>query len=529
MSALDFPDNPTPGQQYIDPNGKVWTYNGVVWNASIDGPIVGATGVSGFSGNSGATGTSGFSGQNGTIGSDGSTGATGISGFSGTSGFSGFSGISGYSGDTGATGSGTSGFSGYSGTQSNIAVSDQGSLLTSSVSSFNFVGDLVTATTVGGAGAVTVTVENPVVYNNSAWTWGDGVNGALGNNTSSGNVSSPVSVVGGFTDWSEISIGGTANTGFGLGLRTNSTAWAWGFNNYGQLGDNTNVSKSSPVSVVGGFTDWCQVSASRDNAHSLGLRTNGTTWSWGRGQYGRLGDGTTVNKSSPVSVIGGFTDWSQLFAGARFSLGLRTNGTLWSWGAYGFGKLGDNAGSNRSSPVSVVGGFTDWCQISAFYHSLGVRTNGTLWGWGYNANGQVGDNTETNRSSPVSVIGGFTDWCHAAAGSRHSLGVRTNGTLWSWGKNNFGQLGDNTTVSKSSPVSVIGGFTNWCQVSATYQSLGVRTNGTLWSWGRADIGQLGDNTNVSKSSPVSVVGGFTDWCQVSAAYGRSAGIRSTAT
>ena len=383
-----------------------------------------------------------------------------------------------------------------------------------------------------GNGTITIDYAPPIVYNNSAWTWGAGGNGSRGDNTNTGCVSSPVSVVGGFTDWSQISIGANngSTTAFGLGLRTNGTAWAWGYGGHGRLGDGTTTNRSSPVSVVGGFTDWCQVSASRNDAHSLGLRSNGTIWSWGCNGSGRLGDGTTTNRSSPVSVVGGFTDWSQLFAGSSFSLAIRTNGTLWSWGAYGFGRLGDNTYvSNRSSPVSVVGGFTDWCQISAFLHSVAVRTNGTLWSWGYNTDKQVGDGTDTFRSSPVSVIGGFTDWCHAAAGSRHSLGLRTNGTLYAWGKNNFGQLGDNTTVSKSSPVSVIGGFTDWCQLSANYQSLGVRTNGTLWSWGRADTGQLGDNTTVSKSSPVSVIGGFTDWCQVSATYGGSAGIRSTAT
>ena len=364
----------------------------------------------------------------------------------------------------------------------------------------------------------------------SIYSWGAGGNGSRGDNTTTGCVSSPVSVVGGFTDWSEISIGGNngSATGFGLGLRTNGTAWGWGFNSQGQLGTNNGTSSASPVSVVGGFADWSQVSAGRGNSsHSLGLRSNGTIWSWGCNGSGRLGDNTTVNKSSPVSVVGGYTDWSQLFAGANFSLAIRTNGTLWSWGSYSFGKLGTNEAVNRSSPVSVVGGFTDWCQISAFYQSLGVRTNGTLWAWGYNSRGQLGDNTATGRSSPVSVVGGFTDWCHAAAGSRHSLGVRTNGTLWSWGGNNFGQLGDNTTVSKSSPVSVIGGFTNWCQLSATYQSLGVRTNGTAWAWGCNGTGTLGDNTTVNKSSPVSVVGGFVDWCQVSASYGGSAGIRKT--
>jgi alpha-tubulin suppressor-like RCC1 family protein len=135
-----------------------------------------------------------------------------------------------------------------------------------------------------------------------------------------------------------------------------------------------------------------------------------------------------------------------------------------------------------------------------------------LWGWGYNGKGQLGDNTTVNKSSPVSVIGGFTNWCQLSAGSKHSLGVRTNGTAWAWGYNNNGQLGDNTTTNTSSPVSVIGGFTDWCQVSGAYQaSFGLRTNGTAWAWGRNTYGTLGDNSTSGKSSPVSIAGGFTDW------------------
>ena len=346
---------------------------------------------------------------------------------------------------------------------------------------------------------------------NSVWSWGCNGFGRLGDNTTI-DKSSPVSVVGGFTDWCQVSVG-YAHT---AAVRTNGTIWAWGYNGSGRLGDNTAVSKASPVSVVGGFTDWCQVSTGQ--SHTTAIRTNGTIWSWGSGLTGRLGDNTIVNKSSPVSVVGGFTDWCQVSAGSFHTAAVRTNGTIWAWGYNGSGQLGDNTIVDKSSPVSVVGGFTDWCQVSAGYrHSIAVRTNGTIWAWGYNGTGQLGDNTAVSRSSPVSVVGGFTDWCQVSAGYRHSIAVRTNGTIWAWGLNNAGQLGDNTIVSRSSPVSVVGGFTDWCQVSAGYRhSIAVRTNGTLWAWGCNGTGQLGDNTTVSRSSPVSVVGGFTDWCQVSA-------------
>jgi alpha-tubulin suppressor-like RCC1 family protein len=228
---------------------------------------------------------------------------------------------------------------------------------------------------------------------------------------------------------------------------------------------------------VGEFTDWCQISAGC--LHSVAIRTNGTAWAWGRNNCGQLGDNTTVNKSSPVSVVGGFCDWRQVSAGRNHSIGLRTNGTAWAWGGGGAGQLGDNTAVAKSSPVSVAGGFTDWCQISAGgYFSLGVRQNGTAWAWGRNCSGQLGDNTTVTKSAPVSVVGGFTNWCQISAGFYNSLAVRQNGTAWAWGCNNCGQLGDNFSGayrSKSSPVSVVGGFTDWSKVSAgTTHSLGMK-------------------------------------------------------
>jgi alpha-tubulin suppressor-like RCC1 family protein len=357
----------------------------------------------------------------------------------------------------------------------------------------------------------------------TVWAWGSNGAGRLGDSTLNTSRSSPVSIVGGFLDWCQVGAGNTHS----LGVRQSGTAWAWGDNNQGRLGDGTTTGRTSPVSVVGGFTDWCQVSAGY--AHSLGVRQEGTAWAWGCNTCGILGDNTTVSKSSPVSVVGGFTDWCQASAGGCHSLGVRTGGTAWTWGNNGFGQLGDNTTVNKSSPVSVVGGFTDWCQVSAGrLHSLGVRTGGTAWAWGNNGNGQLSDGTTVIRSSPVSVVGGFTDWCQTNGGYQHSLAVRQNGTAWAWGNNGQGRLGDNTTTAKSSPVSVVGGFTDWCQVSAGFvHSLGVRTGSTAWAWGCNGIGQLGDNTTVSKSSPVSVVGEFTDWCQVSAGTCHSLAIRST--
>jgi alpha-tubulin suppressor-like RCC1 family protein len=364
-----------------------------------------------------------------------------------------------------------------------------------------------------------------VITVKNAYAWGYNDNGRLGDNTTT-NRSSPVSVVGLFSDWVETSSGNLHS----IGLRANGSLWAWGSGGNGRLGNNTTVNRSSPVSVVGGFTDWVRVSAK--NAHNLGVRANGTLWSWGFNGTGQLGDNTVLDKSSPVSVVGGFTDWSQASAGAYHSLGIRTNGTLWAWGSNRGptnivrGQLGDNTSVNRSSPVQVVGGFTDWVQATAgLDHSLGVRANGTAWAWGANDVGQLGNNTITDRSSPVQVVGGFTDWVQTT-NFAHSVGLRSNGTAWSWGFGAFGRLGNNGTTNTSSPVQVVGGFTDWVHINTFGgHNLGVRANGTLWAWGDNYRSQLGDNTSTDRSSPVSVVGGFTDWVFASGGPRHSLGIR----
>ena len=355
-----------------------------------------------------------------------------------------------------------------------------------------------------------------------AWAWGGrGFGSALGDGTTS-NRSSPVSVVGGFGDWVQISAGVLST----LAIRANGTAWSWGTNTFGGLGINSTTTHSSPVSVVGGFTDWVQISAS--NYFATAIRANGTAWAWGYNGHGRLGDNTTTNRSSPVSVVGGITDWVQISAGNSHTSALRANGTAWGWGRNNFAALGDGTTTSRLSPVSVVGGFTDWVQISAGgNHTTAIRSNGTAWGWGFNNYGRLGNGGTNTVSSPVSVVGGFTDWVQITGGYEFSAAVRANGTAWAWGRNNHGQLGVNTITNYSSPISVVGGFTDWVQISAgRYHSTAIRSNGTAWTWGRNNLGQLGDNTITNRSSPISVVGGFTDWVQISGGHSHTTALRA---
>jgi alpha-tubulin suppressor-like RCC1 family protein len=234
-------------------------------------------------------------------------------------------------------------------------------------------------------------------------------------------------------------------------------------------------------------------------------------WSWGGNNYGQLGiNQSPYNLSSPVQ-IGSLTNWSRVAAGRNFCLAIKTDNTLWVWGRNNYGQLGLGDTVNRSSPVQV-GSLTNWYQVrgGAAGHTIAIKTDGTLWSWGQNGNGQLGLNDTYGRSSPVQ-IGALTNWSQAAAHSgRGTTVIKTSGTLWAWGKNLYGNLGQNDTVDRSSPVQV-GALSNWYLItSGSYHRAAIKTDGTLWAWGNNASGQLGQNDTVDRSSPVQV-GSLATW------------------
>jgi alpha-tubulin suppressor-like RCC1 family protein len=306
--------------------------------------------------------------------------------------------------------------------------------------------------------------------------------------------------------------------------------WLWGRNNYGQLGDNTSgagTNKSSPVQTVAGGTNWKQMSVGQLVGQSAaGIKTDGTLWTWGYNNTGSLGDNTSgagTNKSSPIQTIAGGTNWKQV----EVNVAIKTDGTLWSWGYNNYGQLGDNTVTSKSSPVQTVAGGTNWKQVSTqeSAHVAAIKTDGTLWLWGYNNYGILGDNTTSYKSSPVQTVSGGTNWKQVSVGS-NTAAIKTDGTLWTWGSNFHGQLGNNTTNDASSPIQTIASGTNWKSISVgSLFMAAIKTDGTLWLWGKNDYGQLGDNTTVKKSSPVQTVAGGTNWKQV----GRTAAIKTDGT
>lgn len=354
------------------------------------------------------------------------------------------------------------------------------------------------------------------------WGWGTNNVGQLGDNTTSSR-SSPVTAVGSVTNWSKVAAGNE----FSLGVTTTGLIYGWGKASYGVLanGGSIYVNVSSPKSIIGGITTWVDVAAGR--RHVLGRTSAGVLYGWGFNGAGELGDGTTTEKSSPVTVVGGITNWTQMSAGQYHNLAITATGLLYTWGKGSYGRLGDGTTLNKSSPVTVLGGITNWSWVSAGYaHSLAPTSTGILYGWGYNQSFRIGDGTNTVRSSPVTIIGGITTWSKASAGYSSNLGLTTGGVLYAWGDNSVGQLGNNTTNFTSSPVTVVGGITNWSQikintVSTNPYSIGITSTGLMYSWGR-NFGLLGSQTTTSSAlSPVTVTGGKTTWTNVSAWAGHT--------
>lgn len=289
----------------------------------------------------------------------------------------------------------------------------------------------------------------------------------------------------------------------------NAGLWTWGRNLSGQLGNGTSVSYSSPIQI-GSLTNWKQVSVGI-NYSIAAIKTDGTLWAWGNGESGQLGNGKLVDYSSPIQ-IGSLANWKQISHGVC-SAAIKTDGTLWTWGYNTYGTLGNNTTVYYSSPIQI-GSLTDWKQVcvGGTLTVSAIKTDGTLWVWGRGLNGALGIDTTINYSSPIQ-IGTLTDWKYVSTNGPETLAIKTDGTLWGWGANGNGRLGNGTTIGYSSPIQ-IGSLTNWQTISVDSHVSAIKTDGTLWAWGNNASGQLGNGTTIAYSSPIQI-GALTNWKQVS--------------
>ena len=251
----------------------------------------------------------------------------------------------------------------------------------------------------------------------------------------------------------------------------------------------------------------------------------GNLWVWGNSSGGQLGNNSQVNTLTPVTTFAGGTNWKQVSCGTQHTAAIKTDGTLWTWGNNSQGSLGDNTTINKITPVTTFAGGTNWKRVSCgTQHTAAIKTDGTLWTWGYNFGAQLGDNTTTNRSTPVTTFAGGTNWKQVSGGNNHTSAIKTDGTLWTWGYNSYGQLGDNTTTNRSTPVTTFAGGTNWKQVSSNLHNTAIKTDGTLWTWGANSSGELGDFSLVTKVTPIPVFTTLKNWRQVYSGFNGTAAL-----
>ena len=341
----------------------------------------------------------------------------------------------------------------------------------------------------------------------SLWVWGSNTSGQLGDGTRNAR-DRPVQI-GATMNWGAVSAGGAHTVALGM----NGSLWAWGQNSSGQLGDGTGgrgIDRLEPIQI-GRDRNWAQISAGA--SHTLAVRNDGSLWAWGNNSFGQLGDGTTDNRFAPVR-IGIDRNWLYVSAGYWHTLAIKTDGTLWAWGRNDEAQLGDGTISNRFAPVQI-GFATDWTSISAGqHHSAAIKLDRSLWVWGSNLSGQLGDGMGyrvSSRHSPNRIEAAM-DWNSVSTGQNHTLAIRTDGSLWAWGSNISGQLGDDMEDWGSNRFSLTpirtGNDTGWTYISAGHEhSVAVRTNGSAWAWGQNSSGQLGigsDGRGANRHSPARI-------------------------
>lgn len=297
--------------------------------------------------------------------------------------------------------------------------------------------------------------------------------------------------------------GGRAHT---IALLKDDSVLAWGSNQLGQLGDGTTTARLTPMAVPS-LGNVKAVAAG--NGHSLALLADGTVLAWGANHMGQLGDGGTLNRHEPLKIAG-VDHVVAISAGFNFTLALTNSGRVLAWGENNCGQLGNGTTDNSSTPLQLES-LSGVVAISAgFEHSLALRADGSVWGWGSNYSGQLGDASLIQRHSPVKVQIPTTlsgPIVAISAGGFHSVALEQNGRVWTWGENGYGQLGSGDTTSRWLPVRPVNTYDVVAIAAGFGHSLVLKRDATVWAWGMNGYGgQLGDDTTVDRSTQVSVIG-----------------------
>jgi alpha-tubulin suppressor-like RCC1 family protein len=342
----------------------------------------------------------------------------------------------------------------------------------------------------GGLG-FTVALKN----DGTVWTWGDNLRGKLGNGTAqTGNRYTPGQV----KSLSDV-VAVAAGMNHTLALKKDGTVWAWGYNTSGQLGTGNKTDSGIPVQVEGLYN---VTAISAGNDFSVALDRFGYVYAWGDNSKGQLGNGTTDASLTPVKIPN-LNGVKAIAAGASHVIAISKYNSTIGWGDNSFGQLGIGSSGNFMSQPTLTNAVTSVKAIAAgSSFSMALTDYGNVWTWGSNLRGQLANGNTKDSSDARPVIGGG-DVIQIAAGSTHGIALKKDGTVITWGANNFGQLGIGSYDMSTITVSIQGGFGNVALIgSGMFHSMAVKGDGTVWTWGNNLMGQLGDGTTTNRISPV---------------------------
>ncbi|MEU7023836.1 Ig-like domain repeat protein [Streptomyces sp. NPDC046203] len=366
------------------------------------------------------------------------------------------------------------------------------------------VAALVTALCLTGLAAAPASAQSPPTDIALGWGWNEV--GALGDGTTTDRLTpTPVDLPAG-VQLTALSAG----HGFSLGLTADGGVYAWGINNYGQLGDGTTTSSLTPVEVDLPAGVHVTALASGSN-HTLALTADGRVYAWGWNAYGQLGDGTTTDRATPVPVdLPAGTTITAVAAGdnGEFSLAATSDGHVLGWGLNRYGQLGNGTTLDSITPTeaSLPAGTQVTDLAAGAGHSLALTSTGSVYAWGLNGSGQLGDGTTTDRHTPVQILPAGSGIAALTAGAIHSLLMTTDGRVYAWGDNTFGGLGDGTTTQRNEPVrtQLPAGADAVAIAAGNFHSLALTSDGRIFAWGLNSRGEVGDGTTTDRLTPVAV-------------------------
>lgn len=354
---------------------------------------------------------------------------------------------------------------------------------------------LFTATTAFAAGPKAIAAgslhASTLKSDGTVWNWGSNDYGQLADGGPLTYRTAPVQVTG-LTNVTDIADGGVVS----FAVTDNGTVFGWGSNLNGQLGTGGTSGSITPIQGL-----WpTAVSVVTSGNSTFALKSDGTVWASGYNNNGQLGDGTVTSRVTPAPVPG-LTNVIAISASLLHTIALKNDGTVWQWGV----DLSFN-GATYLTPTQVVG-LTGVTSISTgLMHSIALKADGTVWAWGTNGLGQLGDGTYSSRTAPVQVIGLTGATAISANGWVHSAAIKSDGTVWTWGSNFAGQLGNGSTTGSNIPVAVSGLSNIKAIATGAYNTVALKADGSAFAWGSNDYGQLGDGTLISRLTPVSVSG-----------------------